>query len=57
MNWLSTKGFKNTTVIRDQELTDLNEVLGVIKYYNADECSRHMLPYNSSQPNGWNNGR
>lgn len=57
MDWLSTTGLKNTTVLRDQALTDLNEVLGVIKYNQADECSKHMLPYSSSQPNGWNNGR
>ncbi|VDI08030.1 Hypothetical predicted protein [Mytilus galloprovincialis] len=55
MDWLSTTGLKNTTVLRDQALTDLNEVLGVIKYNQADECSKHMLPYSSSQPNGWNN--
>lgn len=57
MNWFSKTGYENAQALAGQVLTDLNEVLGIMKYYQSDECGRRVLPYNSSNINGSNNGR
>lgn len=56
MKWFSKTGYQNTKALTGQVLTDLNEVLGIMKYYQQDECGRRMLSFNSSNMDGLKNG-
>ncbi|VDI45263.1 Hypothetical predicted protein [Mytilus galloprovincialis] len=55
MKWFSKTGYQNTKALTGQVLTDLNEVLGIMKYYQQDECGRRMLSFNSSNMDGLKN--
>ncbi|VDI06314.1 Hypothetical predicted protein [Mytilus galloprovincialis] len=52
--WYTDTGYKATTTLTGNPLTDILEELGIVRYYETSECNRTLLPYQPTEANGWN---
>lgn len=55
--WYTDTGYKATTTLTGNPLTDILEELGIVRYYETSECNRTLLPYQPTEANGWNIGK